>query len=100
MNSHADSRILDPDAEEDRAIIQARLYDGPCRVIFEKRDGTIREMLCTTKRDMVVEYEKKTDRTKPENNEVCFVFDLEKKEWRSFRYDSVKGFAANVPYDN
>lgn len=99
MNSPVDSRILDPDAEEDRAIIQARLSDGPCQVIFTKRDGTDRTMICTTKRDLVIPYEKKTDRTKPENNETCFVFDLEKKEWRSFRYDSVKGFAANVSYD-
>lgn len=100
MNSPVDSRILDIDEEEDRAIIQTRLSQGPCRVMFEKRDGTMRSMLCTTKVDMVVPYEKKTDRTKPENKDVQFVFDLEKKEWRSFRYDSVKGFVANVPYDN
>lgn len=53
---------------------------------FNKKDGTEREMLCTLSEEAPV-YEKKTER-KP-NPDTCFVFDVEKKEWRSFRYDSV-----------
>lgn len=63
------------------------LNDVNVFVKFVKKDGTEREMKCTLKSDEVVAYEKKTDR-KP-NPDTCFVFDVEKKEWRSFRYDSV-----------
>jgi WYL_2, Sm-like SH3 beta-barrel fold len=53
---------------------------------FNKKDGTEREMLCTLSEEAPV-YEKKTERKA--NPDTCFVFDVEKKEWRSFRYDSV-----------
>jgi len=52
---------------------------------FEKKDGSIREMAATLKSDVVVPYEKKTDREKSVNEDVLPVFDLDKKEWRSFR---------------
>lgn len=55
-------------------------------VKFNKKDGTEREMLCTLS-DEAPAYEKKTERKA--NPDTCFVFDVEKKEWRSFRYDSV-----------
>ena len=53
---------------------------------FNKKDGTEREMLCTLSEEAPA-YEKKTERKA--NPDTCFVFDVEKKEWRSFRYDSV-----------
>jgi hypothetical protein len=34
--------------------------------------------------------EKKTDRVRKENDDVLSVFDLEKNEWRSCRYDSIR----------
>jgi hypothetical protein len=46
-------------------------------------------MKCTLKEDLVVHYEKKTDRKKEANTEIVPVFDLEKNEWRSFKVDSV-----------
>lgn len=57
---------------------------------FEKKDGSIRFMTATLKSDMVVEYEKKTDKEKAINEEVMAVFDLDKNEWRSFRLESLK----------
>lgn len=59
-------------------------------VFFEKTDGTVREMKCTLKPDSLVPYEKKTDQSKTPNPDVCAVFDLDKQQWRSFRYDSIK----------
>ena len=58
-------------------------------VRFTKSDGTVRNMKCTLKEDLVVHYEKKTDRKKEANTEIVPVFDLEKNEWRSFKVDSV-----------
>lgn len=57
-------------------------------IIFTKKNGEEREMKCTLDENIIVPYEKKTD-NKP-SEETCFVFDTELKEWRSFRYDSIK----------
>lgn len=57
---------------------------------FEKKDGSIRDMTATLKEDMVIAYEKKTEKEKVVNEEVLPVFDVIKQEWRSFRLDSLK----------
>ena len=76
--------------EELRKWLISVLKDGEVTLKFEKKDGTVRDMKATLKSDMVVEYEKKTDREKVINEEILPVFDLEKQEWRSFRLDSLK----------
>jgi hypothetical protein len=79
--------------EEERKVfrdwVKSHLVYGPVTVYFVKKDGTERKMICTLKSDLVEEYEKKTDRTKTLSEETCPVFDLEKQEWRSFRFDAV-----------
>lgn len=57
-------------------------------ITFTKKNGEEREMKCTLDESIVPHYEKKTD-SKP-NEDTCFVYDTELKEWRSFRYDSIK----------
>lgn len=64
-------------------------------VTFTKRDGTERNMLCTTNPELI---EVKTFSKNSGGNEVAqSVWDLEKSAWRSFRWDSVISFkeAAN-----
>ena len=58
-------------------------------ITFTKTDGTKREMLCTLRSEQVVPYEKKTDRDKISNPDTLAVWDIDKKGWRSFRYDSI-----------
>lgn len=74
---------------EFRNWLNDHLHYGPLTVTFKKKDGTERKMNCTLNESSLVAYEKKTDRVKEQNVEVCPVFDLDKKEWRSFRYDSI-----------
>ena len=69
--------------------LRTHLHFGPTKVTFTKKDGTVREMNCTLKPDLVIDYEKKTDKTKNVSEETCPVFDIDKQEWRSFRYDSI-----------
>ena len=57
---------------------------------FKKKDDTIREMKCTLAEEKLPTIEKKTDRVRKENDSVISVFDIEKGEWRSCRYDSIK----------
>jgi hypothetical protein len=56
---------------------------------FRKKDKTERVMKCTLLSDLVPIYEKKTERTRPENEGALAVWDLEKEAFRSFKIDSV-----------
>lgn len=78
------------DKNKFRKWLHSHLAYGPVTVVFEKKDGTLREMRCTLKD--VPDYERKTESETPrkKNNEVMSVFDMDKSEWRSFRIDSVK----------
>ena len=56
---------------------------------FKKKDGSDRTMNCTLVSDVVPVYEKKTERTRPENDNVLAVWDLDKKAFRSFKLESI-----------
>ena len=73
-----------------RKWLGEHLAYGPVTVVFEKKDGTLREMRCTLKD--VPQYERKTESetTRKKNDEVLSVYDMDKSEWRSFRIDSIK----------
>lgn len=71
------------------------LQSGFVRVTFTKVDGSERIMECTLRPDLIptpnhIVAPDKPKRIVKDNEEVIRVFDTEKKEWRSFRIDSVK----------
>ena len=81
--------------------LKGHLAFGPTTVTFTKKDGTERVMLCTTNTELVPQepHETGTDnpidfpvlkKEKKVNEDVCPVYDLESKHWKSFRWDSVK----------
>lgn len=66
------------------------------RITFIKSDGTDREMRCT-----LVESSIPTDKTPKGTGRVSTedtqrVFDLEKQEWRSFKWASVKNISFSL----
>ncbi len=78
---------------------------GPVTVTFTKKDGTERVMECTTAPSLIPldlteeKHYTNTDspvnfpapkRERKVNEDVCPVFDLESKHWKSFRWDSIK----------
>ena len=70
------------------------LRNGTAKIVFTKVDGTIREMICTLKKDILKEHDALSNRSsngskRRINEDVVRVFDLEKKAWRSFRIDSL-----------
>jgi len=60
-------------------------------VKFKKVDGSIRDMICTTKMDSIpIEYHPKSDgKSKGEVPTLKNVFDLEVAGWRRFKYEFV-----------
>jgi hypothetical protein len=57
-------------------------------VTFTKKDGTTREMICTTMSDHLPETTSNTNTVPSET--LVTAWDLEQNGWRSFRFDSVK----------
>jgi hypothetical protein len=78
--------------EEQINLYKKKLQTGNCVVQFTKKDGTIRDMVCTTNSDIISEqggYRQSSGRSKLPSIESQAVFDLQLNEWRSFRWDSV-----------
>ena len=73
-----------------REWLQGVLRTDIVNLTFLKKDDTIRKMKCTLIEASLPILEKKTDRVRKENDDVLSVFDLEKNEWRSCRYDSIR----------
>jgi len=63
---------------------------------FEKKDGSIREMTATLIADQLPVVDAAASKEKPLNNKKSdssiAVWDVDKKAWRSFRWDSLKTF--------
>ena len=84
--------------------LKSHLAFGPVTITFIKKDGSERVMECTTSPSLVPFVEDSVHVTntdnpidfpvpkkeKKVNEEVCPVYDLESKHWKSFRWDSVK----------
>ena len=73
----------------DKQTLKDLLKRKVLKVSFKKKDGSERIMKCTLLADMVPIYEKKTERTKPENENTLAVWDLEKDAFRSFKLESI-----------
>jgi len=88
-----------------RDWIKSLLQQGSITVTFTKADGTDRDMLCTLDPaqlppvaapvDGIVKESK--ERKKPDEHSLR-VFDLEKNEWRSFRFDRLKKVTAELNF--
>jgi hypothetical protein len=78
--------------ESARKNLRELIRENVVEVTFEKADGTDRTMLCTLMDYKIPEDMKSKNAGKKINPEVLPVFDLEKGEWRSFRYSSIKYF--------
>ncbi len=66
------------------------LHSNVAEVTFDKQNGEERIMTCTLMESFVSPYLRKTERQKKQNESTIAAFDLNKKEWRSFRVDSIK----------
>ena len=97
-----------------REWIKSLLKLSEITVTFVKADGTDREMLCTLNWDFIpsdkapketpttpvdgIVKESKKPRKEPDPHSLR-VFDLEKQEWRSVRFDRLKKITAELKFE-
>lgn len=85
------------------------LRDGVCEVEFEKENGDLRTMLCTTNYDLVpkepdhhetkvvsMAEARRAHNFRESNPDLIQAYDVEKQGWRSFKIDRVRRFVATV----
>ena len=71
---------------------KTELRNGICEMTFTKKDGTLREMVCTLSMNHIPEDKKPSGTSAGSTGSVIAVWDVRKEEWRSFRIDSVITF--------
>jgi hypothetical protein len=77
--------------EEEKNWLRSVLKDSVVTIRFTKKDGDERVIKATLKEDLIpFDMIPKGTSTRKKSEESQSVFDVEKDEWRSFRWDSVK----------
>ena len=76
-----------------KTLLREKLHENEVSVTFTKRDGSERAMQCTLSAARIpaeqLPKESGTGTVKTFSEEAIRVFDTQKSEWRSFRWDSV-----------
>ncbi len=75
--------------------LKTTLKTSVLSVVFIKKDGTERTMVCTLNANLLpaqTDLEEAVQKKTP-NPDILAVWDLEAQGWRSFRYDSIIGFS-------
>ena len=78
------------DTPEGREWLRGVLRSEKVTVLFTKKDGSERKLICTLKEDKIPSKKAPKNTGKAKSEDSIAVFDLEKSDWRSFRFDSVK----------
>lgn len=86
VSSNMQPLTTDPDFKE---WFKNVLKQSTVMVQFVKKDGTIRDMICTLDESLIPQVQ--TEETKVINwsDEAQRVYDVEAGDWRSFRWDSI-----------
>ena len=70
------------------------LQNGIVSVVFEKVDGTIREMNCTLNKEhmppQLLTEEQNAAKVRTENDDLLSVWDVDANGWRSFHVSKVR----------
>ena len=86
MKLNKNSKI---DSKEGREWLTSLLREQEVTISFTKKDGTERKMLCTLAENKIPNEKMPKNSGKSKSDDALAVFDIEKNEWRSFRWDSV-----------
>ena len=92
-----------------RDWVRSLLQKGPITVTFTKADGTVRDMLCTLDWESIPQDKhpgqppvdgivKESKQRKEPDVHSLRVFDIDKQEWRSFRFDRLRKITAELSF--
>lgn len=87
------SDFLEPEAQK---WFVELLHEGIATIKFTKNDGTEREMRCTLMENEIPSDKVPKNSGRKQNSDVLAVYDIEKQDWRSFRWDSIKEFVIDI----
>jgi hypothetical protein len=91
------TEFTEKDWDTFREWLHDMLKYGPAKVTFTKADGTERVMNCTLEEDKLPKIEiKENAKPRKESTTSLRVFDLDKKEWRSFTIKTVKNVEITI----
>ena len=86
MKLNKNSKI---DSKEGREWLTSLLREQEVTISFTKKDGTDRKMRCTLSENKIPSEKTPKNTKKTKSDDALPVFDVEKQDWRSFRWDSV-----------
>lgn len=73
--------------------VKGQLHDDNANlcITFTKKDGTVRDLYCTLAESKIPadKQPKSQEADSQTSGSACRVFDVQKQEWRSFRWDSI-----------
>ena len=85
---------------EGKDWLKGLLHDGEVVVTFNKLNGDKRVMTCTLKEGVIPPATKEDTASQKKvrkvSEDVCVVYDVNAKGWRSFRWDKVTGVEFSV----
>ena len=84
------TEMNEKDQKEFRKWLRGVLKMHETFVTFTKKDGTERKMRCTLNENAIPSEKVPKNSEKTKSEQSIAVFDVEKSDWRSFRFDSVK----------
>lgn len=76
----------------DKKALAGVIYNNPVAVKFVKADGSTRVMVCTLSDKLVPPEQLSRVAQVDPNQDYLRVWDLEKMEWRSFKYATVQEY--------
>lgn len=86
-----------------KKLIKIGINRSIVNLSFEKADGTVREMRGTTNFEFLPKEiqdkflsDEKEGKVRKQNDDLCVIFDLDKNEWRSFRFDRLIDIQADI----
>jgi len=84
------TEMSEKDQKQFRKWLRGVLKMHETSVTFTKKDGSERKMRCTLNENAIPSEKSPKKAGKAQSEEAIAVFDVEKSDWRSFRFDSVK----------
>jgi hypothetical protein len=73
-------------------VLLEMLTNDVVNVEFTKKDGTVRNMKCTLNVNYIPIVKQPKESGIKHSDEAQRVFDVEKNDWRSFRWDSINKY--------